>query len=208
MVIRVALLAAVGVLATACGDTCGRGRCANGTCTSVLGRAVTLMTWSSWEGERYPRTDNEFWCEIECPAEKSCAISPGTESPRTCLQDPANDGVIVCATEQPVPIEFLHRGRQVPVSTLEGSSGNVCAPFSSYRVVNSSGQAVATCQPDQPCAIPSVASGAQVPIRLRYDNVMNVQLSELAPARLTPPFPAEGRRLRIYSAVKCAELPE
>jgi hypothetical protein len=208
-----AALLALALTAPACGETCGRGRCDEGTCVSVLGRSTTLGTWGDWSAEHYPRTDTEFWCAVPCNG-KTCpgggtipGVDGGVSTAGACLQDPADTSRVVCATVQAPQIEYFHKGTQVEMTTGSTPSGDgFCTGFSGYRVVNPQGSAVATCQANVACTIPPQSTGSQVPIRVSYDQIWNWQMIELLPARLTPPYPA-GERLRIYTATDCEEIP-
>jgi hypothetical protein len=195
--VRCALIAAaLAAAAVGCGpegDTCGRGRCHPGeTCTDVLGPGRKNQGWND---PKYPNVLHEWWCLRDCPSGKSCASGQ-------CLQDPADDEILVCAVDS-VAVEYQSAGR----ACLCDPSSNTCfqdSPVSGFDIVTpcfGTTTVIASCTPNVWCAAGTFHSGDSIPgVREFFagSNLEHLYCVANATATFAPQLP-EGETVRIYA---------
>lgn len=191
---RTLALVAVATALAGCnpvGNTCGRGRCADGEmCISIFGNGRKNQGWND---PTYPNVLNEWWCVRDCPGGKSCSGQ--------CLEDPADSEVVVCAVDH-VDIEYVSAGK----ACLCDTTSNVCyqdQPVSGFEIIDQC-QAMHTvlqmCLPNVPCQAGTIQAGATVPgVREFYTDTGYEHI--YCPARpdntLGPLLP-DGKKVRIY----------
>ncbi len=179
------------------GQTCGRGRCTIGVCISVFGDETHLIGGrinQGWMEPHFPNVDNEFWCERPCPKSKTCA--------RDCLENPADDGEIVCNGDT-VDVIFFSAGKSClcdpakrcyndqQVSGMDVT--DTCSP--THNVLK-------MCVPNQDCDAGTFHTGDQVPGVRLYSAGSNIELLYCPglpePNAFGNNLP-EGKSLRIYA---------
>jgi hypothetical protein len=126
MVTRVLLLCAALVALSSCpsGTTCGRGRCATGSCID----AVTTYVSND-------DVELDWWCAVPCPGSINC---PGT----LCLQSPIQWWHTVCGGDQLEMKYTYSSGHVIGADTL--------ASFDVFGAHAGDG-GVLHCEPDQVC---------------------------------------------------------
>lgn len=172
------------------GTTCGRGRCApDETCISIFGMGRDNQGWND---PRYPNVLHEWWCVRDCPGGKSCTGQ--------CLQDPADNHVVVCAVDH-VDVDFYSAGKgclcdPMTAACYQGQpiSGfdlvDQCAPMHTVQQ---------TCVPNMPCRA-SFHAGDTVPgVREFFaDTGYELLYCPGQPDNTFGPLLPEGERVRVY----------
>jgi hypothetical protein len=200
VVSRAGLILALAFAATGCGvegATCGRGRCGQGTiCISTFGDSMNATGGrqnQGWMESHYPNVLNEWWCERLCPPSKVC--------PGNCLEDPADDSNIVCATDS-VHVTFITAGRSclcTPTHSCNNDSEvtgmditDRCTP--THTVLK-------TCSPNEECDGGTFKSGDQVPGLRLYQMNTNLELLYCPglPSNTFGPELPEGKTLTVYA---------
>jgi hypothetical protein len=140
---RIALAGAVAVVmgAAGCsvgGETCGLGRCYDGS------QCVTLFkgTFTSKAAGPGSDIDHNYWCLGPCHG-KTCSGQ--------CMQDPADDSVVVCA------------GNKVEMSlscptTLEASVDGACTSFTTIACAAGG----VTCAAGKVCSMGTLSAGTVI----------------------------------------------
>jgi hypothetical protein len=196
-VVRRAIAFALALALGACGvsydgsSTCGRGRCVAGqTCISVFGDGRQNQGWND---PHYPNVTNEWWCERTCPDGMACNGQ--------CLQDPADDQAVVCATDH-VDVVYYSAGS----SCLCDATNHCLAaqPVAGFDVVDhctATHTTLASCPSNMDCPAGTFHAGDAVPGVRLYSSPMSAELLYCpgTPSnKFVGPFP-EGKTLRIYA---------
>ncbi len=144
-----------------------------------------------WNDQRHPQVDNEWWCVRDCPAGKGCAGQ--------CLEDPADDHNVVCATDH-VELQFYSRG----TSCVCEPTSRQCftnAPVSGFDVTTTCTNTTVTvsCGIKSFCSAGTFAAGAAVPaVRLHGNGTLEMLYCPAQPSSLLGPQLPDGKPARIY----------
>jgi hypothetical protein len=174
------------------GATCGRGRCRAGTtCISVFGDGRSNKGWTK---QAYPQVDNEWWCQSACTR---------TGCNGVCLEDPADDRVVVCAVSE-VQVSFVSAGRSCLCDPTRTGSCFVDHPVSGFEITTGCAPAAAVlkdCVPRTDCDAGVLLSGDTVPgLRLYFaGNGNEIRYCPGAPSNTLGPYLPQGKTVRMQA---------
>ncbi|HUS67078.1 MAG TPA: hypothetical protein VMZ28_21220 [Kofleriaceae bacterium] len=189
-----AVLAVAATLAS-CGyesATCGRGRCGYGkTCISVFGDGRSNKGWTK---QAYPQVDNEWWCQYPCTR---------TGCSGTCLEDPADDHVVVCAVPE-VQLTFVSAGKSCLCDPTRAGSCYVDHQVSGFEITDrcvAGATVLKACVPFQDCDAGLLHAGDAVPgLRLYFaGNGNEIRYCPGAPANTLGPNLPQGKVVRLQA---------
>jgi hypothetical protein len=142
------------------GETCGRGRCHEGsTCVSLFGPGRRNQ---GWDDPLYPNVEIEWWCEQDCPEGIGCDGGK-------CLLDPANYATLMCGGDR---LELMYYTSGVSCLCDQMGMCYFDQPVSGMELIDgctAGAPVLKTCVPNEDCSTGELKAGATLPgVRLYF----------------------------------------